>query len=418
MNDNTLLISYFFPPFKGGGVNRIRNLHEFMKKKDIPTYVLTARPEYYPYWEVDSVVDVENIVRTKVFLGKMIRRELGRNSSGSGIRFKKLKKFLKDLLVPDEQLLWIPYALMPGIRIVKKSNVKMLISSGPPFTNHLLAYLISKLSDSKYVLDYRDLWNGNPVYTNSNVLSRTVSFALEKRIARGADKIVVTTEEARKRFLDTFGVKDAYVVENGYEFTVPGNGIKYPFLSRKGPLKLFYSGSLSQKRTPAFFLQAVKDLKARCNLEVHFLGFTDERHKLLVNELGLRDRVFFRSNVSPDLSVRTLAEEADILLLFQRSSEGGQWAIPGKLYEYLTLHKPILCMDDPGGAVTSFLAKFDIPAVGYEDVRGIHEWLVQAYESYESLKDSFRRANEEIKNCYHRDELNKRFLQIVRSRCK
>jgi glycosyltransferase involved in cell wall biosynthesis len=108
---------------------------------------------------------------------------------------------------------------------------------------------------------------------------------------------------------------------------------------------------LSATRSPYFLFQAINLLKEKdehlCQkLKVSLWGSIDERNYQLVNELNLLDIVFIEGNYSKKESFEKL-RNCDVLFLpIEKSPENHQTLfIPGKVFEYLELRKPILILN-------------------------------------------------------------------------
>ncbi|MFN0202339.1 MAG: glycosyltransferase [Bacteroidia bacterium] len=109
----------------------------------------------------------------------------------------------------------------------------------------------------------------------------------------------------------------------------------------------------SSTRTGYYLFKAVKYLKDHYkitsdDLQLNFWGLIREGNKVLAEEWEITDIVKFGGYCSKQESLAKLAE-ADIMFLpLERGTNGQQTLfIPGKLYEYLNLGKPILALAEP-----------------------------------------------------------------------
>jgi glycosyltransferase involved in cell wall biosynthesis len=103
----------------------------------------------------------------------------------------------------------------------------------------------------------------------------------------------------------------------------------------------------------------------------------------------------------------------DLLLLFQRSSEGGQTAIPGKFYEYLCTGKPILLMSD-GGATDRVLRECHAGyLVKYDDIDAIVHTISLILPQIKS-RSSLEIFNRDNLQDYSRSSINNRIINIIK----
>jgi len=208
--------------------------------------------------------------------------------------------------------------------------------------------------------------------------------------------VLVTTEGARDYFIRKYprvGVEKIVLLPNGFDpeifYPSANNNVRF---QNHEKITFVYSGSLTKRRTPEFFFRALKqliveDASVVSRISVKLIGFIHNAHLELVNEIGLQSIVSKVDSMSPKDLSRYLRDEASVFLLFQRADEGGDTAIPGKLYEYLALKKPIICLDDAGGATTKLLTKFgSCLNVSYEDIPGIKSLVRNILDNYADIR--------------------------------
>jgi glycosyltransferase involved in cell wall biosynthesis len=107
-----------------------------------------------------------------------------------------------------------------------------------------------------------------------------------------------------------------------------------------------YTGGFYGQRTPAFFLQAMKELNQEGfllrNLLIRFVGNYVHARKEEILSYQISDNIDIISQVSHDESIEYLMD-SDFLLLFI-AKEKSEIVIPAKLFEYIAAKKPILAM--------------------------------------------------------------------------
>lgn len=412
---NILLISYFFPPFAGGGVVRIKSIFNFLIEKNYNVSVLTATSDSYPtfYEPEPENSESKNITRVKLPFSKNIVGSLNKHitsttktSSGSNIK-KKIKSFF----VPDEYAFWAFKSARAGIKLCKKEKIDVLFCTGPPFSAFLSGYLISKFCNCDLMLDYRDLWTQNP-FLKKSFLANKLSRFLERKILKKA-KYVITTNPKAETQLRNFEPKISEkinVMHNGYVYKPSISEIAYPFINNSGFINIVYSGSLTKNRTPEYFFKALQSFK-KYNFKISFLGFFDVEHYSLIDKYGLKEKVDVLGSKTFQESYDYLVKNADVLLVFQRNSDGGKTAIPGKLYEYLALKKPVLCYDDDEGATTDFLNTLGLKTIRYDDVNASKLILNKIFSDYSGFLKSQRLSNDMIEK-FDRKNQNEKLINL------
>src|SRR5690606_3795818 len=117
-----------------------------------------------------------------------------------------------------------------------------------------------------------------------------------------------------------------------------------------------YTGIFYKERNPRLFLRAVRELIDegkidRSRLRLRFAGvfdypgYTDNAD--CVRELGLEDCVEVLGHL-PHRAALLQMKKADLLLLVGDTAPGSGDYIPGKLYEYMAVGRPILALCLPG----------------------------------------------------------------------
>jgi glycosyltransferase involved in cell wall biosynthesis len=108
-----------------------------------------------------------------------------------------------------------------------------------------------------------------------------------------------------------------------------------------------------------------------------------------------------------------MCNESEMLVLLQRNSEGGDFAIPGKLYEYLGCGVPFIAMDESTGATAAFLQQIHAPAaIAYEDVNGIYKSLLGIVDNYSQAQSDFSTLRRSV-SAYDRRQQAARLADIL-----
>lgn len=420
-----LVVAYYFPPYGGGSTVRIHSFVKNLPGFGIDPVVLTADDRFYDetYRDDNLLLDYRpgtEILRTDVLFGariKQIRSNAlkGQPSADSGTSLKRrtLRAIAGHILSPDEQILWVSKAARRGCQLLKASGAKVVFSTAPPFSTHVLACIIGQRTNTPVILDYRDLWTTSAFYAATWLNRR-----LERWVLKQAAFVIVTNEAARRKIVDCFGIPEdnVGVIANGFDCTELDR-IRRPASTARPPIRrINYVGSLTSRRTPLFFFKALRrvlDANPAFPVSVGVVGYTPQQHRSLATQYGLDQIVSFIGTVERRRALEIICNESDVLLLLQRVSEGGDTAIPGKVYEYLASGNPILAMDDGGGATSSFLQKLGVRHIcDYEDVDSIAKAILDLGNNYAIIAQQFEKIRREI-HAYDRAQLTGELSTIL-----
>ena len=200
--------------------------------------------------------------------------------------------------------------------------------------------------------DFRDPWMNLYLLPAPTTLHRRVHEALERGVCRHAS-VVVTSPWHRDILVAKYPrIGRVTLITNGYDPThIEAVGGIRPAADR---FQIVHAGMLTQTRTAGPFLQAMRlfldevpDAARRCR--VIFLGPRESINDASVRELGLSSVVTFRDTASHCETLK-IERASHILALIKHASPVYDGIVPGKLYEYIGLERPILALVPEGEA--------------------------------------------------------------------
>jgi glycosyltransferase involved in cell wall biosynthesis len=267
------------------------------------------------------------------------------------------------LLVPDEAILWVPFAVRLGLRVAREHRVDAIFSTSPRDSSHLVAGSLSQRLGLPWAADFRDPWVSSPFVTFPTPLHRKLHTALERRVIEQSDLVIAISEPIQQDFVARYGPKlksKSAVIYNGYD---PEDFVGLVPRRTPGtlPVRILHSGTFYNVRTPWSFLQALKLLTPAQlkEIEVHFLGATEPIVRSAVAALGLQDTVTLINPVPYRDSLQSMLD-ADLLLLIPGSGEG---TVTTKVFEYMATGKPILSLTSAGNSAAMLLAQANVGVV-------------------------------------------------------
>ena len=129
-----LLVSFYFPPAGGGGVQRPLKLAQYLPTMGIETHVLAPDD---PRWlhrdeglRMPSQAWVHRARYVGVSGGKPSEVLAGTQGLERAVTHARLQ--LRRLVVPDENATWAITAIPAGIRLVREHGIDVVVSTSPP----------------------------------------------------------------------------------------------------------------------------------------------------------------------------------------------------------------------------------------------------------------------------------------------
>ena len=204
-----LIISYYWPPAGGSGVQRWMYFAKYLKQLGWDPIVITVDEgkASYAVWDKSLLEEVEDIHIIKTTTREPLRwySLLTTGSSQKGIpqgevkRKSALGKFAAfvrgNFFIPDARKGWIPFAIKAAQKVLKEETISYLVTTGPPHSTHLAGLQLKEQFDVKWWVDFRDPWTD--IFYNKQMRrthkSQAKDAALEKRILQNAKGVITTT---------------------------------------------------------------------------------------------------------------------------------------------------------------------------------------------------------------------------------
>jgi glycosyltransferase involved in cell wall biosynthesis len=201
------------------------------------------------------------------------------------------------------------------------------------------------------VADFRDPWMNLHLLEPPTPLHARAHRRMEASVCSRA-RVVVATRWHEALLRGRYPRADVTRISNGYDGEeIAGVESLAP---AEGPMRIVHAGMLTQRRSAVSFLEAMAawlsaSPDARGAVRAEFLGPREDENERAVERLGLGDVVRFRDTVSHAETLR-IERSAHVLLLVKHANPRYDGLVPGKLYEYIGLRRPVLALAPPGEA--------------------------------------------------------------------
>jgi glycosyltransferase involved in cell wall biosynthesis len=375
-----LLVTLYFPPAGGGGVQRPLKFASHLPALGIETHVLAPDDPKWVHEDADLPLPTQAWVHRARYVGPGGRRladEL-HGRSGLDLAVRRASTIGRRLLLPDENVTWNATAIPKAISIVRSEGIDVVLTTSPPASVHLIGAAVKRATGAKWVADLRDSIALHAHRNADGIGARAKQKAragVAHLVARRADAIVTAAEAITA---ETRGLSPAgrlVTIPNGCDFD-DFAGLEH---ERADRFRITHAGSFFGKRDPKPFLRALA-ASGLTDVTVRFLGDFRPADREAVTELGLDDRVELRPHVPRRESLRAQRESDVLLLLIPEAGGRGRGVLSGKVFEYIAAERPILAVVPPDGAAAQLVRDADVGMVASpEDVRAIRDALVELH---------------------------------------
>ena len=357
-----LIITYYFPPAGGPGVQRWLKFVKYLPEFDVQPIVYVPENPTYPIVDeglVNEISDKVIVLKNKIWEPYQLASIFSKNKTkkiSSGIFPQKKKQTFLDktflwvrgnLFIPDARVFWVKPSVSYLEKYIQENNIDTIVTSGPPHSLHLIGLELQQKLKVKWFADFRDPWTT----IGYHKALRLSSYAekkhknLEHEVLNAADEIIVTSKTTKTEF-EAITNKPITVITNGYDVeTVEKQTLDTKFT-------LAHIGSFLSDRNPPFLWEVLVELlneipEFKSHLEIKLIGAVSQEVLDAIQEHLLKDYLNLVGYISHKEAVAH-QRKSQVLLLIEINSEDTKSIIPGKLFEYMISNRPIIAIGPQG----------------------------------------------------------------------
>ncbi|GAB1429890.1 glycosyltransferase [Ignavibacteria bacterium] len=424
-----LVIAYYFPPSGGPGVQRVLKHTQYLSEFGWRPVVLTVENGEFPARDESLLAKIPAdvpVYRSHIYEPYDIYRAITGKSKGTPIDVNNLKKdnqrrtfkeslaeFIRaTIFIPDARIGWLPAAVKAGKELIRKYNVSVIYSSSPPYTCSLIGRALQCRSGLPWVAGFRDPWTGFLTTPKRWFLPSAIDRRLERSVFRRADAIECAWQgiaaDALRKYPDLPPEKFHYV-PNGFD----SNDFPAIRTERNDVFTLTYAGSMYGRRNPSLLFEAIEKLLAAGKITVadfrlRFVGRFGDEVKEMFEKASFRRSIEIIPYLPHEESVKALMSSDALLLIVDEAKESAE-IVPGKVFEYIGVKKPVLAVAPIDGAVAGILRE---TKCGIAVEQGDAEGCARAFLGFLHGSSDFAPNVEAVKH-YERREAAKKLADIL-----
>ena len=372
----TLIVSMYFPPAGGGGVQRPLKLATHLPELGIETHVLAPDDPKWVHRDDELQPPTLAWVHRARYVGPRGRKPAEELHGTAGLEraAKQLQLAGRRLLVPDENVSWNATAIPAAIRIVRDEGIDVVLTTSPPSSVHLIGAAVKRATGVPWVADLRDSIVAHPHRDADRLLVRVKEqgeHAVARLVTRYADAVTCVSDAIADEVRERSPRGQVLTIANGADFDDFAGLERHP----SERFRLTHTGSFFGKRDPRPFLTALQ----RSGLDdvvVRFLGDFRSTDREWAETLDLGDRLELIPYASRRRALELQRDSEALLLLIPEAGGRGKGVLSGKAFEYLAAERPILAVVPTDGAAAGLIQDADAGVVvAPEDVDGMTEAL-------------------------------------------
>lgn len=336
-----LIITYYWPPSGGPGVQRVLKFCKYLNNADWKPIILTVKNGDFPVFDQTLEKDVlgYKIYRSKSYSFHKIFNSLNKKNTTPTFQLSSAKKddFLiklsrwirLNMVIPDGRVGWYFDSINVGKKIFGENKIDAIFSSAPPYTTHLIAKKLALSNNLPWIADFRDPWTDR-FYNYENKrwwITSMLDKVLENLVTNSAQKCVTVSKEISRSFL-----RDFKVIHNGYDDEDFLN--VYPDKDKENVV-IRYLGTMTKSQNPKNFFDVISKLNYnKYKYKVELIGNIHPDVKDYIQNQGFEKFVEFISYVNHSEAIQKMVNSHFLLLVIPNTTKN-KGIVTGKLFEYI-----------------------------------------------------------------------------------
>lgn len=431
-----LIIAYYFPPSGGPGVQRVLKHVQYLPEFGWQPVVLTVSNGQFPardeslidHIPSDCIVKRSYIPEPYDLYRKLTRRNKGEaidvntiNKEGHSSGFKdKIAELIRaTFFIPDARIGWYFTAKKAIKEIMAEHDIKAVYSSSPPYTCSLIAKYTKKKYRLPWVAGFRDPWTDFISSPKRWFLPKAIDRHMEFSVFDRADSVECAWQGIINDALTKYPELDAgkfHHVPNGFD----SNDFPDTNYVHNEKFTLTYTGSLYGRRNPASLFEAIEKLVSDGKIEpnefrLRFVGRFGDDVKQMFEKASFSDSIETVDYVPHEESIKFLLKSDSLLLIVDESKESNE-IVPGKVYEYIGVKRPIIAIAPQQSAISKLIRETRSGRIAHQsEIEQTANIFLTYFMNWKNKEYSFSPDDQKISK-YERKESARQLAILLNSK--
>jgi len=417
-----LIITYYWPPAGGSGVQRWLKFSKYLRDFEIEPVIYTIDNPSYPILDKSSESEIPKdleILKQAIFEPNSMLSFFGRNNKKESAGFLnpnptflgKIVQYIRaNYFIPDARKFWIQPSVNFLSNYLENNHIDAIITTGPPHSMHLIGLELKKKLGIKWISDFRDPWTEIDYFQQLPLTKKAIKKHqdLEQEVLINSDMVVVVGETMKDKFLKY--TKKIEVLTNGFD-TIETSLTQE--LDEK--FSITHVGLMNSDRNPTILWEVLNEIS---NTNLNFKN--DLRIKLIgkLDDAVIQDlKVFDHNTIEtiPYLDHKDISKyqaSSQILLLSINEVPSAKGIITGKIFEYLQAKRPILAIGPEDGDAAMILKNTNAGTiVGFKNKTALKATILKLYKDFKEEKLVVKSINIEQ---YHRKNITSQLAEVIK----
>lgn len=416
-----LIITYYWPPAGGSGVQRWLKFVKYFRDFGIEPIVYTVENPNYPILDESLQNDVpENVEVLKLpiwepnnvlsFFGKKKTESAGFLNPNPSFLGKMLQNVRANYFIPDARMFWIK----PSVNYLKKylseNKIDVVITTGPPHSLHLIGLKLKQHLNIKWIADFRDPWTEIDYFHQLPLSEKAIKkhHYLEQEVLKNADAVLVVGKTMKENYVD-FN-PNTFTITNGFDGEIADSK---EVLDAK--FTLTHIGLMNADRNAKMLWEVLAEIceereSFKQDFQLKLIGKLDPSVLNDISKYKLESNVEIINYLSHK-EVIQFQKKAQVLLLVVNDVPSAKGIITGKIFEYLMAKRPILAIAPTRGDLAEILNSTNAGVtIDFEDREQLKTNIVNLYSQFK--KGELEVDSKNIEQ-FHRKQLTKKVAEII-----
>ncbi len=417
MSKKVLIITYYWPPAGGPGVQRWLKLSNYLLENNVKPIIYAPSNPKYPSIDESLLEDVNSeieVIKQPIFepfgnLFSKIRKKGIPKKKDQSIFDKFLIYLRGNLFIPDSRIFWVNSSVNFLSKYILENNIESIITTGPPHSLHLIGLKLKSILNISWYADFRDPWTKINYHKELklSLRSKKKHLELESKVLNSCDRIIVTSNKLLNEY-NKIAKTPISLITNGFDYQKLQLELDEEF-------SITHIGRLLPERNPKILWNALKELciinkNFKNNLKINFIGNVSENLRNEMKTNDLENSVVYHNYIKYNDTIPYLIK-SQILLLIESDDNESSYAIPAKIFEYINSGRPIIAIGPKDSEIKLIIdetksGKYFL----YSEYDELLSYLSNSYYKYESKNLHSTSINIDK---YHRKNLAKKLSQII-----